>query len=131
MIKNFNNDVLNYDLEKYNFPKWALNRISTKYPNVESLETIHLHVPVKELGALQRYVSDGCETTEFMEMLDDFLTENIKPLVDGKDFLIQRFGTLRVVIPDQVKAGRILNYHQGIFVGNGTGLRTIWTPFTK
>ena len=30
--------------------------------------------------------------------------------------LIQRFGTLRVVIPDQVKAGRILNYHQGIFV---------------
>ena len=60
------------------------------------------------MGNLQRYVSDGCETPEFMEMLDDFLTENIKPLVDGEEFLIQRFGTLRVVIPDQVKAGRIL-----------------------
>ena len=82
MIKNFNNDVLNYDLEKYNFPKWALNRVWHKYPKVESLETIHCHVPVRELGALQRYVSDGCETPEFMEMLDDFLTENIKPLVD-------------------------------------------------
>ena len=131
MVKNFNNDVLNYDLEKYNFPAWALGRVQNQYPDVESLETIHFHVPVKKLGALQRYVSDGCETLEFMEMLDDFLTENIAPLVDGKEFLIQRFGTLRVVIPDQVKAGRILNYHQGIFVGNGTGLRTIWTPFTK
>ena len=46
MIKNFNNDVLNYDLEKYNFPKWALNRVWHKYPDVESLETIHCHVPV-------------------------------------------------------------------------------------
>ena len=131
MVKNFNNDVLNYDLEKYNFPKWALNRIRNLFPEVESLETIHESVPVNQLGKLQRYVSDGCETPEFMEMLDDFLTENINPLVDGKEFLIQRFGTLRVVIPDQVKAGRILNYHQGIFVGNGIGLRTIWTPFTK
>jgi len=131
MIKNFNNDILNYDLEKYNFPKWALNRIWNLYPDIESLETIHFHVPINKLGALQKYVSDGCETPEFMEMLDNFLTEYITPLVDGKEFLIQRFGTLRVVIPNQVKAGRILNYHQGIFVGNGTGLRTIWTPFTK
>ena len=103
MVKNFNNDVLNYDLEKYNFPAWALGRVQNQYPDVESLETIHFHVPVKKLGALQRYVSDGCETLEFMEMLDDFLTENIAPLVDGKEFLIQRFGTLRVVIPIRLR----------------------------
>ena len=59
-------------------------------------------------------------------MLDYFLVENISPKV-ACDFLIQRFGTLRVVIPNQEHVGRLLNYHQGIFVGNGVGLRTIWT----
>ena len=131
MYENFTGESINYNLEKYNFPKWALLRIQEKYPQVNELESIHEVISVKELGDLQAWVSAGCETKEFMSMLDDFLTENIKPLVVDKEFLIQRFGTLRVVIPDQVKAGRILNYHQGIFVGNGTGLRTIWTPFTK
>ena len=130
MYTNFNGDTLNYNLEKYNFPKWALSRIQKRYPQVINLETIHETVPLKEISALQSYVSAGCETTEFKEMLDNFLIENIKPLVD-KEFLIQRFGTLRVVIPDQEKTGRMLAPHQGIFVGNGTGLRTIWTPYTR
>jgi sporadic carbohydrate cluster 2OG-Fe(II) oxygenase/sporadic carbohydrate cluster protein (TIGR04323 family) len=130
MYKNFTGESLNYNLEKYNFSKWALDRIQIKFPEVTDLETIHETVDVADIGSLQHWVSSGCETLEFMEMLDNFLVENIKPLVDT-DFLIQRFGTLRVVIPNQEKVGRLLNYHQGIFVGNGTGLRTVWTPFTK
>lgn len=130
MYNNFNGDILNYDLEKYNFPAWALSRIQERYPQVTDLETIHETVPLKDISKLQSWVSAGCETIEFKEILDNFLVENIKPLVD-KEFLIQRFGTLRVVIPQQEKTGRMLNPHQGIFVGNGTGLRTIWTPFTR
>ena len=45
--------------------------------------------------------------------------------------MIQRQGTLRVVIPQQAKVGRRLHFHQGVFVGNGRGCRTIWTPLTK
>lgn len=130
MYPNFNGESMNYDLEKYNFPAWALKRIQEKFPQVTELETIHETVPLKEIGLLQSWVSAGCETVEFMEMLDHFLVENISPKL-ACDFLIQRFGTLRVVIPNQEHVGRLLNYHQGIFVGNGTGLRTIWTPFTK
>lgn len=130
MYENFNGDILNYNLEKYNFTHWALSRIQKKYPSVTDLETIHETVPLKDISKLQSWVSAGCETSEFKEMLDNFLVENIKPLIN-KDFLIQRFGTLRVVIPQQEKTGRLLQPHQGIFVGNGTGLRTIWTPFTR
>jgi sporadic carbohydrate cluster protein (TIGR04323 family) len=36
-----------------------------------------------------------------------------------------------VVIPDQTKHTRRLAFHQGIFVGNGRGCRTIWTPMTR
>lgn len=130
MYNNFNGDILNFDLEKYNFPAWALSRVQERYPQVTDLETIHETVPLKDISKLQSWVSAGCETLEFKELLDNFLIENIKPLVD-KEFLIQRFGTLRVVIPQQEKTGRMLNPHQGIFVGNGTGLRTVWTPFTR
>ena len=130
MYKNFNGDILNYDLETHNFPAWALRRIQMHYPQVEDLEKIHEVVPLKDISKLQSWVSAGCETVEFKEMLDNFLIKNIKPLID-KDFLIQRFGTLRVVIPHQEKTGRLLQPHQGVFVGNGTGLRTIWTPFTR
>ena len=130
MYPNFNGESMNYDLEKYNFPAWALNRIQQRFPQVTDLESIHETVDLKDIGSLQSWVSAGCATEEFMEMLDNFLVENIKPKLES-DFLIQRFGTLRVVIPEQEKVGRLLNYHQGIFVGNGTGLRTIWTPFTK
>ena len=130
MYKNFNGDILDYDLETHNFPAWALRRIQEHYPQVVDLEMIHKVVPLKDISKLQSWVSAGCETLEFKEMLDNFLVKNIKPLID-KDFLIQRFGTLRVVIPQQEKTGRLLQPHQGIFVGNGTGLRTIWTPFTR
>jgi sporadic carbohydrate cluster 2OG-Fe(II) oxygenase/sporadic carbohydrate cluster protein (TIGR04323 family) len=130
MYENFNGDTLDYSLERFNFPEWALARIQEKYPQVTDLETIHQTVPLKDISKLQSWVSAGCETAEFKELLDNFLVENIKPLIK-KDFLIQRFGTLRVVIPQQEKTGRLLQPHQGIFVGNGTGLRTVWTPFTR
>ena len=72
MYKNFNGDILNYDLEKHNFPAWALQRIQTHYPRVEDLESIHKVVPLKDISNLQSWVSAGCETIEFKEMLDNF-----------------------------------------------------------
>jgi sporadic carbohydrate cluster protein (TIGR04323 family) len=66
-----------------------------------------------------------------MEKFDAFVAEHIPQRVDNKRYMIQRQGTLRVVIPQQEKVGRRLACHQGIFVGNGRGCRTIWTPFTE
>ena len=60
MYPNFNGESMNYDLEKYNFPAWALKRIQEKFPQVTDLETIHETVPLKEIGSLQSWVSAGC-----------------------------------------------------------------------
>ena len=60
MYENFTGESINYNLEKYNFPKWALLRIQEKYPQVNELESIHEVVSVKELGDLQAWVSAGC-----------------------------------------------------------------------
>ena len=72
MYKNFTGESMNYDLDRYNFPAWALERIQQKFPQVTELETIHETVPLKDIGKLQSWVSAGCETVEFMEMLDYF-----------------------------------------------------------
>ena len=47
MYKNFTGESMNYDLERYNFPAWALERIQQKFPQVTELETIHETVPLK------------------------------------------------------------------------------------
>lgn len=127
---NFDNNILEYDLTKYNFSEWALSKAQEIYP-IQSLETLHKEVDLSTLNKIQKHVQDSCDSLEFKEMLDNFLIEYIEPLVGGKEFLIQRYGTLRAVIPNQQAAGRQLAFHQGIFVGNGKGLRTIWTPFTS
>ena len=88
MYDNFTGESMNYNLERYNFPAWALNRIQEKFPQVTNLETIHETVPLKDIGALHSWVSAGCETLEFMEMLDHFLVENISPKVSC-DFYVQ------------------------------------------
>jgi sporadic carbohydrate cluster protein (TIGR04323 family) len=66
-----------------------------------------------------------------MERFDEFAASIVPQRISNKRYLIQRQGTLRVVIPNQATVGRRLAFHQGIFVGNGRGCRTIWTPFTK
>ena len=62
MYPNFNGESMNYDLEKYNFPAWALNRIQQRFPQVTDLESIHETVDLKDIGSLQSWVSAGCAT---------------------------------------------------------------------
>jgi sporadic carbohydrate cluster protein (TIGR04323 family) len=66
-----------------------------------------------------------------MEKFDEFAASIVPQRIGNKRYLIQRQGTLRIVMPEQAKQGRRLWFHQGIFVGNGRGCRTIWTPFTR
>ena len=127
---NFNQDILSYDLHKFNFQKWTYEVIHELYPNIMTLENIHNELSVLEIAALQKYVQNACGRNSFKNLINSFLKEYILPLVD-KPILIQRYPTLRAVIPNQASHGRKLSYHQGIFVGNGVGLRTIWLPVTN
>ena len=127
----WDNNTLNYDLEKYNWPAWALEVIQEIAPQVKELETMHELLTPVEIVRVAQHVQNACSRKDFMERFDAFAAEYVPQRIDNKRYLIQRQGTLRVVIPEQGKAGRRLQFHQGIFVGNGRGCRTIWTPFTE
>lgn len=127
----WNNNKIDYDLEKYNWPAWALSVIQEIAPQVTELETMHEVLNPSELIRVGNYVQNACSRRDFMERFDEFAASIVPRRIGNKRYLIQRQGTLRVVIPNQASVGRRLAFHQGIFVGNGRGCRTIWTPFTK
>ena len=129
--RHWDNATLNYDIETYNFRQWAINVIQEKFPQVVELEKIHEVLKPNEVVKLQQHVQNACSRKDFMQMFDAFVEEYIPSRIENKRYMIQRQGTLRVVIPQQAKVGRRLQFHQGIFVGNGRGCRTIWTPLTK
>jgi sporadic carbohydrate cluster protein (TIGR04323 family) len=129
--KHWDNDTLNYDLEKYNWPAWVLSVIQEIQPTITELETLHEALTPAEVVKVSQHVQNACSRKDFMERFDAFVAEYIPGLIDNREYMIQRQGTLRVVIPNQAKAGRRLWFHQGVFVGNGRGCRTIWTPMTE
>ena len=129
--EHWNNNVIDYDLEKYNWPAWALSVIQEVAPQVKELETLHEALTPAEIVRVSQHVQNACSRIDFMRRFDEFAAGIVPQRIQNKRYLIQRQGTLRVVIPNQAKVGRRLAFHQGIFVGNGRGCRTIWTPFTK
>lgn len=127
----WDNCTLNYDLSRFNWPAWALSVVQEVAPQVGELETLHNVLSPTEIVRVSQHVQNACSRIEFMKTFDAFAAEYVPSRIDNKRYLIQRQGTLRIVIPDQAKVGRRLQFHQGIFVGNGRGCRTIWTPFTE
>ena len=129
--EHWDNKTLDYDLEKFDWPSWALGVIQEITPQVTELEILHEVLSPTDIVKVSSHVQNSCSRKDFMERFDAFVAENIPQRIDNKRYMIQRQGTLRVVIPNQAKVGRRLAFHQGIFVGNGRGCRTIWTPFTE
>ena len=129
--KNFINDTLNYDIQDFQLRTYVEKVVKEVHPDLGALEKIHEEVDPSTLFKIQKHVERSCGRLEFMQMVDKFIEKYIAPLVDNQKYLIQRYGVLRAVIPNQLKAGRLLSFHQGIWVGNGKGLRTIWTPITE
>lgn len=126
----WDNQTLDYDLEKHNWPAYWLAVAKEKFPQIESLETVHKTLTPQELSVLGKHCQAQFDTEELQKRIDDYYSDYVPELVD-QDFMVQRFFTVRIVIPNQADAGRLLAFHQGIWVGNGLGLRTVWTPFTE
>ena len=122
--------VYNYSLKKHDWPAFWLNVAKSKFPQIQSLETVHEALSASEIVELGRHCQRHCGSKEFADMVDSYYGTMVGKL-GFDEWLIQRYFTIRIVIPNQGKVGRQLSFHQGIWVGNGLGLRTIWTPFTK
>lgn len=123
--------VVDYDLEKHNWPEYWLRIAREKFPQIESLETVHKTLTTPQISELGRHCQAACGTDEFADRVDAYFKDIVGEHIGYPEWMIQRYFTIRIVVPDQAKKGRLLAFHQGIWVGNGLGLRTIWTPFTK
>jgi sporadic carbohydrate cluster 2OG-Fe(II) oxygenase/sporadic carbohydrate cluster protein (TIGR04323 family) len=123
--------VVNYDLNKHNWPEYWLNVAKEKFPQIQSLETVHKVLTPSEISILGKHCQSYCGSDEFADRVDKYFSDIVQDYIGFEEWMIQRYFTIRIVIPDQAKKGRLLAFHQGIWVGNGLGLRTIWTPFTK
>lgn len=128
---NTDRKIVKYDLEKHNWPEYWLRIAKEKYPQIESLESVHKLLTPSEISILGKHCQSYCGTDEFSERVDSYFRDIVGDNIQFKDWMIQRYFTIRIVIPNQAKEGRLLAFHQGIWVGNGLGLRTIWTPFTE
>ena len=123
--------TVSYDLSKHNWPEYWLNIAKEKFPQIESLETVHKVLTPSEINILGKHCQSFCGTDEFANRVDSYFKDIVGDYIGFKEWMIQRYFTIRIVIPNQAKKGRLLAFHQGIWVGNGLGLRTIWTPFTE
>jgi sporadic carbohydrate cluster 2OG-Fe(II) oxygenase/sporadic carbohydrate cluster protein (TIGR04323 family) len=128
---NWDNKTLNYDIERYNFSEWVLNVIQQDYPNLTDLQYLHTCVKSENLVNITDKVQKSFAERSFGKMIDDFAEEYIKPLIGDNKYLVKRFPTLNLVVPNQEKLGRRLHFHQGIFYNNGRGQGTIWMPLTN
>jgi len=119
-----------YDLVKHDWPAFWLQVAQERFPEITFLETVHKELTPVQISELGKHCQEYSGSQEFARRVDDYYGEMVSHL--GLDeWMIQRYFTIRIVIPNQAKVGRQLSFHQGIWVGNGLGLRTIWTPFTK
>lgn len=125
----FDNKILNYNLSTYPLPDIVLDTVRKFYPSVATLDTIHEVVAADKISELNHKVSHALLETAYYDYYDQMVNNTVVPNL-GTDVLIQKFGNLRILVPDQDKIGSVLLFHQGRWVGNGLGLRTIWMPFT-
>ena len=58
--KNWDNCTLNYDLDQFNWPRWALEVIQEIAPKVKELETMHEVLEPHEVVKIQQHVQNSC-----------------------------------------------------------------------
>ena len=124
--KNFN-----YDTTQYRFKEWALSTVQEIEPSISELETLHVNVEPEKLEQIKTHFHEASLRREFMEMVDSFMERYIPERITNKRYMVQRYPTLRIVEPNQAKRSWRLVFHQGIWVGNGRGVRTVWMPLTR
>ena len=125
------NQLIDHDHEKYNWRRYFIDAVQEKYPQVKELEKLHEVMAPNEINDFVWDIQRICKTEEFAKKLDDFMDDVARPRLDGADFMVQDVVGVRVVIPNQAKHGRTLNFHQGIWYGHGPGMFSIWSPITE
>jgi hypothetical protein len=128
---NWDNKVLDYNLNKYNFPTLFLEAAQELFPAIDKLENIHLHLTTHQLVDLRKQLEKMTLGEDFQKLIDSFFEEYADPILPTTEYLIQRTPGIRLMVPDQEKKGRLLSWHTGHHTGYGNGTYFFWTPVTK
>lgn len=131
MLPKWDNQTANYNLQEHNWPDFWLNIAKEKFPYIDSLEKIHDVCTPDQIVELGSYLQKATGGEEFINRIDSYYNSIVPNLIDQEEYMIQRFFTVRIVIPNQAKAGRLLQFHKDEWTGNGLGILTLWTPITK
>jgi len=126
---NWNNNKIKFDLQEFNWYEFWLEKSKEIFPQITDLSQLHKVLKPFEINELAHKLQSLSLTTEFVNKLDNFC-DTICSFVD-EEYMIQKAVNIRIVIPDQVKAGRLLTFHKDGWVGNGMGVKNIWVPITK
>jgi sporadic carbohydrate cluster 2OG-Fe(II) oxygenase/sporadic carbohydrate cluster protein (TIGR04323 family) len=127
-LPEFDAATMTFDLERYPFPRWALEQVRAAGYDLDDLSRLHEVVEPHDQPALTKRLIRMAGEPEFQELLHAFVHEYIEPLL-GAAPAIQRYPNVRVVRPKRPEM--VLPYHQGRWVGHGWGEATIWLPLTK
>ena len=57
----WDNKTLDYDLERYNWPAWALSIIQEVAPQVTELETLHTELSAEEIVKVSKHVQNAVD----------------------------------------------------------------------
>ena len=127
----WDNQTVNYDLVEHNWPEFWSKNARKIFPGIKSLEKVHEVLDPKQIVVLGNHLQGVCQNDEFIEKVDSYYNSIVPDRIDTDDWMIQRFFTIRIVIPNQAKTGRLLQFHKDEWTGNGLGIKTLWTPITK
>ena len=121
---------LHYDVSEFDWHTFWTLQVQKKYPEVKSLEKVHHFVTPQKLDEILDYCVDVCRTTEFHSMVDQYYQNILKDLTSD-DWMIQTVFNVRTCSPECAKLNKTVTYHCDGWTGNGTGVRTVWTPITE
>lgn len=127
----WDNKTVNYDLQEHNWPKYWLEKAKDIFPQIKSLEKVHEVLTPSQIVQLSSQLQKLCSTEEFIDKIDSYYNAIVPERIEADDWMIQRYFTVRIVIPNQAKTGRLLQFHKDEWTGNGLGILTLWTPITE
>lgn len=125
----WNNQKLTYALAKHNWPRYWLQVTQQLFPQVQSLETVHQLLTAQQISQLSDHCDAHCAQRDFQQKVDAYLSDLLVGRI-STDYLVQRYFNVDIVVPNQQCQGKLTGFTQGIWQGQGVGLRSVWTPIT-
>ena len=126
----WDNQKITYDTAKYNWNKIFLGVTQELKPEIKNLQDIHLHFQLEDFVDLRKHYERFTNSSQFSTMVDEFIVDYVVDKIPSEEYLVQRTTGIRLLIPDQVKQGRLLNFHTGYWTGYDNHMYTTWVPVT-